>query len=170
MLAIFQVVSIFGSGGGGSKNDYVASAEAAASIPAINVQAFSKRIAVPDTHKMVFLYASWCPHCQRQKPEISALSKHYDDRLDVILVSVDKNIDALSEFLRKHPSELTTYRLEPEEYLPFRKRLAALGSEFTGGIPHIILIGPDGEMLDEVTGFVPSENLKAGLDKLLKTR
>ncbi len=170
MLVIFQVMTSFGSGGSNAKNEYVASAEAAAAIPAINVQSFSQRIATPDSHKMVFLYASWCPHCQRQKPEIAALAEHYGDKLDIILISVDKDIDALVNFLTKHPSDLTTYRIEPEEYIPFRKRLAALGSDFTGGIPHIILIGPDGKMLDEATGFVPGENLKAGLDKLLKTR
>ena len=169
MLVVFQVINGFFDSDS-AKNEYVASAEAAAAIPAMDVQHFSQRIAVPERHKMVFLYASWCPHCQRQKPEIAALAQHYGDKLDMVLVSVDKNIDALASFLAQHPSELTTYRITPEEYIPFRKRLAALGSDFSGGIPHIILIGPDGQMIDEATGFVPSENLKAGLDKLLETR
>ncbi len=52
---------------------------------------------------LVEFWASWCPDCLRETPDVlAAFSKYHEKGLDVVGVSLDHDKDALIGFLKKH--------------------------------------------------------------------
>lgn len=53
---------------------------------------------------MLVLFASWCPHCQKEAPIISGLEQKYGDKLQVVMLGVDgrDNADTVREFVQKY--------------------------------------------------------------------
>jgi len=48
-------------------------------------------------------WASWCPPCRKEMPSMSALYRKYADKgLKVVAVSVDRDINDLSAFVREY--------------------------------------------------------------------
>lgn len=48
------------------------------------------------------IWATWCPPCRAEMPELDRLQKKYPDKLKVLAVS-DEDINTVRGFLEKHP-------------------------------------------------------------------
>jgi cytochrome c biogenesis protein CcmG, thiol:disulfide interchange protein DsbE len=64
---------------------------------------------------VIHFWATWCPPCVDEIPELSKFWAQYKGRDDIVLysVSVDKDWKTVEDFNTKHPNELPLYR-DPE--------------------------------------------------------
>ncbi len=109
------------------------------------VQADSKTKLGPQDFKGKYLlldfWASWCPPCRKSIPHLKEIYKQYKDKnFEILAVSVDQ-------------SEADWKRALQQEAMPW-PQVHAAGDlqniatiyQFTG-IPHMVLIGPDGNVI-----------------------
>jgi len=101
--------------------------------------------------KVVYLdfWASWCGPCKQSFPWMSDMQKKYGARgLQVIAVNLDaKRIDA-DQFLKQNPAEFTI-GFDPAGDSPRRFAIK--------GMPTALLIGPDGQVIQQHSGFREDE-------------
>ena len=97
--------------------------------------------------KVVLLnvWATWCPPCVAEMPDIQALSENYPDDLTVIGVSVDTDPAVVEEFIAENGY---TYRfaMDTADWL--------IASQLypTAGIPESVFINADGTVTDIIIG------------------
>lgn len=100
------------------------------------------------TSKVLFLYASWCPHCRSALPDVLELAS--DVKGSVIAVSVDKNPEDLRRYMKTHgdiPFPLIVW--DGSDDLP--REFEAFGAKVTGGIPFFVLMNADGSIVRQGT-------------------
>lgn len=113
-----------------------------------------------DKGKYVLLdfWASWCPPCQRQTPYLKQLYKQYDKhRFSIVGISLDSNRTDWLDYIRENQMEW------PQLGDPKGWDSDAILSYVIQGIPHFVLIAPDGT----IVANNPSET---ELNTLLSTR
>ena len=108
---------------------------------------------------LVDFWASWCPDCLREMPDVAAAYQRYHDRgLEVVGVSLDQDRDAMLGFIKKHALPW------PQEFdgngwkTPYATRYGV------GGIPEMWLVDHEGHVV--ATGLHGSQ-LEARLAPLL---
>jgi len=94
---------------------------------------------VPDGKYVVIdFWASWCPYCIRELPELKALLAEFGDKLEIVGVAVRDLPDDTKAMVKKQgitwPVLYNTARI-PYDIYGF------------SGIPHHILLGPDGTII-----------------------
>ena len=94
---------------------------------------------------LVNFWASWCPECKIELPELNKLSEKFKGK-PVVLVAVnaDRKRKAADDFLEKHPTDLMVV------YDTDQNMIRAFGPV---GIPASYLIGPDGKVEKHYLGF-----------------
>jgi len=116
--------------------------------------------------KAVFvnLWATWCPPCVAEMPQLNAFHKSMDPgRVSLLAVSVDdpsRMESTVAPFVKKHGLGFPVRVLDstsPDELG------AALGIEFSGAVPVTVLFSPAGELVRTWEGEVTSETLHAAL-------
>lgn len=107
-------------------------------------------------------WASWCPDCRKEIPNVKALVDQYKDYgLEVIGISFDTDTAAWNSCVRKndmtwtHVSELKKWKRETEIDRTYH----------INWIPTMYLIGPDGKV---ILGTVEQPRLQAAVDSLAK--
>lgn len=108
---------------------------------------------------LVNFFATWCPPCRKEVPELISISNEYKDKnLVIIGISVDENgEEAVAPFSKQvgfnYPVFLTT---------------SELNSSFNiDAVPQIFLYDKTGKLIANLKGYVESKELKAMIDKLL---
>lgn len=90
--------------------------------------------------KVVFVnfWATWCPPCVAEMPNINALYQNYKDDDDVVflMISLDKNFSKAKGFLKRKGFDYDVYHAQTE--IPNDLR--------TGSIPSTFLINKNGEV------------------------
>ena len=91
----------------------------------------------------VFLsfWATWCPPCRAEMPNINRLYLEYGERLRFVLVS-DENIEVLTRYLDQNGFQMPVYRMVQN---PPEKLLVST-------IPTTFLIATDGRIRVRKTG------------------
>lgn len=107
-------------------------------------------------------WASWCPDCRKEIPNVKALVDQYKDYgLEVVGISFDTDTAAWNSCVRKndmtwiHVSELKKWKRETEIDRTYH----------INWIPTMYLIGPDGKV---ILGTVEQPRLQAAVDSLAK--
>jgi thiol-disulfide isomerase/thioredoxin len=107
-------------------------------------------ISTADLHGKVVLvnfWATWCPPCREEIPELIELSKRYKDKLQVIGVSMD---DSPAGEVRQFAKQIgITY--------PVVMGSGAIEAEY-GGVPALptsFVISPDGRVVQKHAGLYP---------------
>lgn len=114
--------------------------------------------------KVLYLdfFASWCRPCQKSFPWMDALKKRFEgEGLSVIAVSVDKDREALSDFLDVVSTEVEV-GFDPAGVLASRMKVK--------GMPQSFLIDRDGVVRETYLGFRSSRKavIEQKIDALLK--
>lgn len=89
---------------------------------------------------LVDFWATWCGPCRKEMPNIYAnYQKHYKNGFDVVAVSVDQDLEALSEFMTKMkpPWAVVADNLNP------RPMAAQYGIR---SLPAFVVVGRDGKV------------------------
>lgn len=142
-----------------------AEAPRAASAPEI------KELSRGQRGKVVLLnfWATWCPPCLVEFPEIVAIERSYRVQgLVVISVSADSSstIDTnLLPFLEKHPADFPIYTMATDNVEEFMR---VIDPEWTGDIPATFFIDRQGKVASKRFAAMTREEMEQVLEALLE--
>lgn len=107
-------------------------------------------------------FATWCPSCRDEMPELNALQARYGDDLQIVGVLLDKEIsDAkIHAFIEKYEMNFIVLYSDDTDVLS-----RAVG--VTGAIPHSIMYDKNGNFFTQYVGPVREERVEADLEKAL---
>lgn len=137
----------------------------AAKLPQLTLKAFDSAVQSESRPTLLFFYASWCPHCRVQMPQILEMEKRRSDDVKVMYVSIDEDPLALVKFLEdEHPdAEFTSYIIAPGEGRKFARYLQTRNSSFRGGVPYSGIFQPNGRLTNEFLGRAPISVIEEAL-------
>lgn len=93
----------------------------------------------PDGYTIVDFWASWCPYCIKEIPALKEIYAAYKDRgLEIVGVAVRDKIEDTQASIEKHQI--------PWKVMYNAQRIPYDIYGFTG-IPHLMLLGPDGTII-----------------------
>jgi thiol-disulfide isomerase/thioredoxin len=109
---------------------------------------------------IVDFWATWCGPCIRELPNVKAMyEKHHKKGFDIVGISLDADLDALTDFLEKNPLPWTTLAGEGTQELATKYGVR--------GIPTLMLVDREGKVV-AVSHRI--EELAAKMEKLLETK
>lgn len=118
-------------------------------------------LAAANKGKVIFVnfFATWCPPCREEIPDLIALRKAYpEDKIVFIGVSLDDDVNKLKKFAEQMQFNYPVYR-----------GADGVGAQFSiTSIPHNLVFAPDGEVVANQPGMVTKEELTPFLNELLK--
>lgn len=93
---------------------------------------------------LIDFWATWCGPCRAEIPNIAAnYQKYHSAGFDVIAVSVDKDLDALKEFVvKENPPWTVLADYHPQNEMRMARKFGI------SGIPAFVLVGTDGKVVD----------------------
>ncbi|NOZ93726.1 MAG: TlpA family protein disulfide reductase [Acidobacteria bacterium] len=96
---------------------------------------------------LVNFWATWCPPCRAELPELQQLYTKYGPRgLKVAAVNVNRSSSGVAEFLKQHRLTLPVFRMD-------EATLRRLG---VGSIPMSVLIDATGRVVRVYRGYSPT--------------
>ena len=157
---LFVFVAVFTSG---------IKAEAAEAVPSITAQELLNKVAQNQGKVVVVnIFASWCPPCRDEIPELVAIRKEFsEEQLVLIGVSLDKHMPGESK--EAEPKALTSFVKEMGFNFPIF--YAAQGLEMSLGItviPQLFIYDKTGALAITYEGAMSKAELVAAINSLLK--
>lgn len=104
--------------------------------------------------RLLNVWATWCGPCVAEFPELIGTNlrfRHRDFELVTVAAQFPDEKDRILKFLQKHHASTRNFYFgENDKY----KMIEALDPDWSGALPHTLLIGPEGEVLFRHTGEV----------------
>ena len=103
----------------------------------------------PDVHRVAELrgnvvvlnyWATWCPPCRKEMPDLSRLADAYRDKGVVVLTISDEAPEVLLRYLAKYPQSTTTARFTSDAPRTAVQKMAY------NGRPTTLILGRDGSV------------------------
>ena len=140
------------------------------SAPAFTVATTAGLFDLAKEKRPIFLeiFATWCPHCQRETAVIDRLYAEYGNRVSFIaVVGSDKGMDYASpesslDLLAFQQRFGVTYPIAT-----YDPALTVAQKYLHGGFPTIVLIGRDKKILSIASGEIPYDALNKALRTVL---
>jgi len=111
---------------------------------------------------VINFWATWCPPCREEMPELSHLQQQYRDRNLIVLGISTDELDKIQEFVKESP---VSYPLLSGEIDAMNVGLS-LGND-KGVLPYTVIIKPDGSIAKTYFGRVSLAQLKETLLPLM---
>lgn len=132
----------------------------------INISLENNKIIVENSNDKIVLinfFATWCPPCKVEIPNLVKLQDMYHNDIIVIglLLEDFKTNEEIREFMNSLGANYTV--TNSNEAFDLAKDLGGLKS-----IPALFIIDKDGEVFKKITGLVPTEMLDTNIKKLLE--
>ncbi len=110
------------------------------------------------------VFASWCPHCQREVPVLDRLYATYKSRVNVIAVAGSPY--GLDQTQPESQADVVAFmtRFKATYPIAFDPNLDVAHKYLQGGFPTLVLIGADGNVQAIRDGEVPEADLVKALD------
>ena len=124
-----------------------------------------KELAKGDEKKLrlVNVWATWCPPCVNELPELVAINRMYRKRgFEMVTISMDtldKKGRALEKLTELHVSCANTIFSEEDKDM----LVDALDKEWQGPVPHTLLIAPGGKVIYRHTGEMDVMELRQAI-------
>ncbi len=116
-----------------------------------------------DKGKVVILnyFATWCPACKAEMPELKELYRSYKSRgFDIISISTDRQIGNIPAFVKRFD-------------IPFKVALEnPVNRHIVGNIEYLptnIVINRNGNIYKRIVGIIPQAEWRALIEKLLRS-
>lgn len=115
-------------------------------------------------HTMIFIYASWCPTCQKDFPEMIKFARHTNT--DIIAISVDKDSGQLMSFLTGMYKymDFPAIRLVPGGPVGLRNVLARYRIMYPEKVPYKAIFDKNAVMIEQ--GNLNLENLQLKINQI----
>jgi thiol-disulfide isomerase/thioredoxin len=109
------------------------------------------------------VFATWCPHCQREAPVLSKLYDTFKAQANIIGVSgSERGVDNTSPETQADVVAFTQ-QFGARYPIAYDGQLDVAKKYLQGGYPTIVLIGKDGKILAVGSGEVPADGLQKAL-------
>ncbi|GAC1441017.1 MAG: hypothetical protein NVS1B2_01120 [Vulcanimicrobiaceae bacterium] len=110
------------------------------------------------------VFASWCPHCQREVPVLNKLATAYAGKARV--VSVAGSPYGLDQSVPESQADVVAFidKYHATYPIAFDPNLDVAKKYLQGGFPTVVLIGADGVIKSIRDGEIPATDLRAALD------
>ena len=122
------------------------------------------------TNKPVFLevFATWCPHCQRETAIVDRLYAHYKNRVDFVAVT-GSNVGMDHESAESEQDVLTFAQMFHAQYpLAFDGSMQVAKEYLQGGFPTLVVIDRNKTVTYITSGETSYDELAAALNNVLK--
>ncbi len=105
---------------------------------------------------VLVFWASWCPHCRREMPRLKELKEQEGSAIQIIAVSMDRDMEGLKNYLRQLEPNFTIYTRNEE-----------LPECFGGirGVPTLFVLNKEFNIIKKFEGTTPNEEIKEALLK-----
>jgi thiol-disulfide isomerase/thioredoxin len=152
-----------GEGSAAGQVEVVRFASNAAPAPPFLVEDLSGHlISTADWHGKVVLlnfWATWCPPCREEIPELTELAARYKDQLQIVGVAMDDSSRAeVAEFANR-------FRVNYPIVMASRELVDEYGG--VPALPTSFIIGPDGRVVQKHVGLYPMEVYETEIRALL---
>lgn len=102
---------------------------------------------------ITYFWASWCPFCAEQTPEIEKLFVRFQGKgLNVLGVSVDRDLQAAKAYLQKHRYSFPSAWIDPTEKSELKKPTS---------VPLVLVYNKSGQMVQQEKGQMFAEDVRA---------
>lgn len=107
-------------------------------------------------------WATWCPPCREEMPELSALHNEYKNKNVLVLgIAVDE-LDLVKKFSEESPVSYPLFAAENEGM----ELGSSLGND-KGVLPYTVIINADGSVVDTYFGRINKTLLESALRPLI---
>ena len=140
----------------------VTSPAPSASVPSLNLAGLMDLLA-KNKGKVVMLnfFATWCPPCQVEVPDLVAVNKKYADKgVLIISLSVDEDSKVVVPFMKKMNMDYPVYMAGRDITKAFQ----------VSSIPHNVFYAKSGQRVISEPGIADTEMLEMVFNKLLEQK
>ena len=133
-----------------------------ASVPSLNLAGLMDLLA-KNKGKVVMLnfFATWCPPCQVEVPDLVAVNKKYADKgVLIISLSVDEDSKVVVPFMKKMNMDYPVYMAGRDITKAFQ----------VSSIPHNVFYAKSGQRVISEPGIADTEMLEMVFTKLLEQK
>ncbi len=113
------------------------------------------------------VFATWCPHCQRETVALNALYSRYKGSVNIVAVAGSPY--AMDESQPESQADVVAFMQKFSIVYPvaFDPTLDVAGKYLQGGFPTVVLIGKDGLVQALRDGEIPQTDISKALDASL---
>jgi len=128
-------------------------------LPKADWQDFDGHVFDPARFKgkyvLINFWATWCPPCVTEFPELVSFTAKHHQNFALILVSNDVTADKAKDFFNKQADDIQKYMRLPEVIQIHDPKGAITRDVFqTYRLPESYLLDPNGQMIAKITGSV----------------
>lgn len=105
---------------------------------------------------MLNFFATWCPPCREEIPDLVSLAPKYEGKVVIVGLSVDEDASTLQAFLKRLKVDYPVYRAGDDVIRAFNVRT----------IPHNVFYGKNGRLALMGSGMVSKKELTEIFDSL----
>jgi thiol-disulfide isomerase/thioredoxin len=120
-----------------------------------------------ENYRLINVWATWCGPCVVEFPELVKINRMYRGRnFEFITISADKpdQEDKVLKFLQDQQAANQNYHFNSTNVYAL---IDAVDSEWSGALPHTILVAPDGEIVYRHMGLIDPLEVKREIVKRL---
>ena len=120
-----------------------------------------------DNYRLINVWATWCGPCVVEFPELVKINRMYRGRdFEFITISADKpdQHDKVLKFLQEQQAANQNYHFNSTNVYSL---IDAVDSEWSGALPHTILVAPGGEIVYRHMGLIDPLEVKREIVKKL---
>lgn len=108
---------------------------------------------------LINFFATWCPPCREEIPQLISLVKHYkDSEVMFIGISLDRDISLVKPFMEKLLINYPVYLADNDIALIYGIR----------SIPHNAVYDTQGILVANMAGYLAQEDIKRFIDNILE--